>query len=493
MSTQFFTEANPHSITVEDAGPCRKKLTIEVEAAHVDAMIDDSTSSIVGQASLPGFRQGKAPRKLIERRFGQAIRDETKEKLVGQAYKHALEEHKLRVVGEPEAGDELRDMEITAGQAVTFTVEVEVVPEFTLPPMSDLTIKRPMIEVTDEDVQNQLDTLSANEGELQSKQESAPGDYLVGHGVLRIKGNDEPVHDIEGSVVQVPEDGGRGMVLGVMVDDFGKQLGTPKVGDEVSIKATGPDQHEVEEIRGKDLEINFTVGEINAVVPATLESLAERMGPDGNVETLREAISGQLEHQVRNKQQHAMRQQVSTHLLETIDFELPEKLTAQQALRTLQRKQLDMQYQGMDQNEIESHLAELRNASDESARKELKLFFILDQVANEQDLQITEQDLNGFIVQMAMSRGLRPDVVRQELINSGNVQQVARQLREHKALDLLLGQANVEEVSVDDYNEFVAGIKGEDAPEAAKKKSSSKKKTSKKKTTKKKTSKKSDD
>ncbi|MFG0258089.1 MAG: trigger factor [Phycisphaerales bacterium JB043] len=494
MSTQFFTEANPHTITVEDAGPCRKKLSIEVESAHVDAMLEESTSTIVGQAALPGFRQGKAPRKLIERRFGQAIRDETKEKLVGQAYRHALEEHKLRVVGEPEGGEELQELELERGQAVQFTVEVEVVPEFTLPAMSDLTVKRPIIEVSDEDLQTQIDSIAANEGELRSKQESAPGDYLVGHGVLRVKGADEPVHDIEGSVVQAPEDGGKGMVLGVMVDDFGAQLGTPKVGETVTITSSGPEQHEIEEIRGQDLEITFTVSEINEVVPASLESLAERMGT-GGVEALKDGVRGQLEQQVRNKQQHALRQQVASHLLETIDFELPEKLTAQQALRTLQRRQLDLQYQGVDANEIEAQLAELRSASDESARRELKLFFILDQVANEQNLQITEQELNGFIVQLAMSRGLRPDMVRQELMESGRVQQVARQLREHKALDLLLGQATIEDLSVDDYNAFVADIKGEDVPESAKKttKKASKKKTSKKKTSKKKTSKKSGD
>jgi trigger factor len=490
MSTSFFTEASQHTITVEEAGPCRKKLIFEVKADHVDAMLQDSTSQIVGQASLPGFRPGKAPRKLIERKFGTAIKDEAKEKLIGQAYKQALEEHKLRVVGDPEAGEGMKDLELKQGEALQFTVEVEVVPEFALPPMSELTVRRPQLEVLDDEVQQQLNTLAANEGELQSKKDSAKGDYLVGHGVLRVPGKDDPIHDIEGSVVQVPDDGGKGMVLGVMVEDFGAQLGTPKVGDTLTIKATGPEQHEIEEVRGQELEIDFTVNEINEVVPASMESLAQRMGVADEA-ALREAVSGQLEHQIRNKQQHAMRQQVASHLLKTIEFELPEKLTAQQSLRTLQRKQLDLQYQGVDANEIESHLAELRSASDESARRELKLFFVLDQVANEQNLQISEQEINGFIVQMAMSRGLRPEDVRKDLIDTGRVQQVARQIREHKALDLLLGQTTIEDLSVDEYNTYVESVKSENDSQAGEtKKTSSKKATTKKKTTKKKTTKK---
>jgi len=486
MSPAAETSLKP-SVSVEDAGPCRKKISIEIPAARVAEKLDDAVREAMHSASLPGFRPGKAPKRLIERRFGEHIRKETKEQLASEAYRTALEEHALKPVGDAEGGDELLEAEVSASSPLAFTIEVEVAPEFEPPSMEGVELKRPLFEVADEMVQEQIDRLATNEGSLDPKDDSGPGDYLVGRGVMTRDSDGKEIHDIDGAVVQIPEDGGKGMVLGVMVEDFGEQIGTPKKGDTVTITTTGPEQHEVEDLRGEALTVKFTVEEINKVIPAPIDELVERLGlPDE--ETLRKGIRQRMEQQVQVQQQQALRQQVAKKLVDEIDFELPEKLTSRQAARNLERRRLDLMYQGEDEQAIEEQMAELRAASDKVAKSELKLFFILENHANANEIGVSEAEINGFIAQLAASRGLRPDAVRQELIQSGRVQAVARQIREHKALDDLISKATITDVSVEDFKkEF-----GSDDDAGDDEKKTTKKKTGKKKSSKKTSSKKAD-
>ncbi len=128
-----------HEVKIEDAGPARKKLTITIPADEIDEKIDSSFTTLASEAVLPGFRRGRAPRKLIEKRFGGSVKTETRNQIVADAYSRAVEKNKIKTVGDPEA-DQLKYLQIEAGKALTFTVEVEVAPEFDLPELQGLKI-----------------------------------------------------------------------------------------------------------------------------------------------------------------------------------------------------------------------------------------------------------------------------------------------------------------------------------------------------------------
>ncbi|MFI4872409.1 MAG: trigger factor, partial [Phycisphaerales bacterium JB061] len=130
------------SCTVTDAGPCLKKLRIEVPADVVTERIDESLDALVSEAALPGFRKGHAPRSLLQKRFGDSVRSETKNQLVSSAYSEAIEEHSLKVVGSP-ISESLPDAELEAGKPLVFEVDVEVLPEFEMPELDKLAIKKP--------------------------------------------------------------------------------------------------------------------------------------------------------------------------------------------------------------------------------------------------------------------------------------------------------------------------------------------------------------
>ncbi|MGP1310990.1 MAG: trigger factor, partial [Phycisphaerales bacterium] len=434
-------------VTVSDAGPCRKKLEIEAPASAVRAAVGSTFDTLMGSAAIKGFRRGKAPRALVERMYGKAAREDARNRIVSAAYSKAVEQHKLRVLGEPEGGEEIKDADLSGDKPLKFSVEVEVAPEFDLPKMEDIGVKKPLFEVTDKMVDEQIERFAVNEGDLEERETAERGDYCMGHGKITIKGEKEPALDINGAVIQIPKEGEqKGQILGVLVDDFAKQVGLPKQGDAVTVKAKGPEGHETESIRGKDLEITFEVAAVYRIVPASVESLCERFGmADENA--LREAMRNRLQQRVMIQQQSAMRQQIADFLLKNTSFDLPERLSARQAERRLQRARLELMYRGMDPMSVEHRVAEMRAGSKEAAQRELKLFFVLDKVASENNINVTEPEVNGRIAQMAMERGERPDKLRSELIEQRQVGFVVQQIREHKAMDHLLSKAKVEDVS----------------------------------------------
>lgn len=463
MTETAETTETRHNITVEDDGPSRKKLIIEIPAEVVDEKIAGSIDTVAAEAEMPGFRKGRAPIRLVEKKFGELISREAKNELVASAYSAAIEEHKLKVIGDPIAGD-VAEHDLVRGQAFKFEVAVEVLPEFDVPSLEGIKVAKPLLEVTDEQVDGELNKLQINEGDLEQRDKPEAGDYLTGHGIMTGPGADgepEEFYNIEGAVVRVPpeEDEGRGMILGVMVEDFSKQLGLPKPEETATVKITGPQHHEREDIRGKELTITFKVDRVDRIIPAPMADVVAKLGYESEDE-VREMFKTRLGQRVLINQQAAMRQQVAQHLLDNTEMELPERLTTDQAERLMHRQRVEMMYQGLDEMVIEQRMAEMRDASSERAARELKLSFILNKAAEDLDVKVEEAEVNGRIAQMAAERGVRPDQLRQQLIDSKQAGAVVQQIREHKTIDAILAKAEVEEMSAEDFQKKFAENEG---------------------------------
>ncbi len=448
-----------NKVEITDAGPSLKKLSIEIPAETVAKRLSESLDTLCVEAELPGFRKGRAPRKLLERRFGSSVRAETKNQIVSAAYTEAIERHELKVIGEP-SSEMLPDVEIVDGEPLKFEIEVEVLPEFELPSTDGIKVNKPVFEVTDKAVAEEIEKICINEGNLEERTDPQEGDYITGRGIMTGADGTE-FYDIPGAVVQMPGAKGKaaqGMILGIKVDDFGKQFGSPKAGETTTIKAKGPEQHEIEGVRGADLTITFKVDRIDRILPVPVADLCERYGYEAE-DQLNEMVRNKMEQRSQIRQQVAMRQQVAKHLIETIEMELPARLTAGQALRTFERRRMELMYRGVDPTKIEENIAELRAASNEAAATELKMFFILNKIADENDVKVLEAEVNGRIAQMAMEQGKRPEKLRQEMIQSNSVGKIVQQIREHKTMDAILEKAEIREVSAEDYAKSAAGKK----------------------------------
>jgi trigger factor len=454
MSQAQTLEAS-NDVQITDAGPCRKRVAIRIPAAKVDAKLRESLDVWSNQAQLPGFRRGRVPAALVEKRFGDALRSEAKNQLVGNAFQAAVEKASLKIVGDP-FSETLNAVEIKPGQDLAFEIDVEVQPDFTLPSLDGIPVRKPTIEVPDAIVNEEIQKILINEGELEPRDTPEAGDYLTGHGIMTGADGTE-FYNIKGCVVQIPtaDKGGKGMILGVMVEDFAKQFGSPKVGQTATLKTTGPENHEVEKLRGAKVTITFAVERIDRIIPGKIENLLKAFGMTDE-QQLKDAVKSRLEQRVQIQQQSVMRQQIAAHLIKNTAVELPQRITAIQSARNLERRRMELMYRGVDAQKIEEHIAELRSSSGEVAVRDLKMFFILSKAADDLAVTVDENEFNGRIAQIAMERGMRPEKLRAEIIQRNQAGVLFQQIREHKAMDAILAKAKVTEMPADEFNKILA-------------------------------------
>jgi FKBP-type peptidyl-prolyl cis-trans isomerase (trigger factor) len=193
-------------------------------------------------------------------------------------------------------------------------------------------------------------------------------------------------------------------------------------------------------------------------------------------ENLRTQVRMVLERKRDAEQRAAEREQVSRHLADAVDFPLPERLSQVQIARNLEMARMEMLQRGMEAEEVETRLAELRHGSEEDTKRRLKLFFILSRLAEEMGVQVNEPEVNGRIAAMAAQRGVAPAQMRQDLERSGRLSELALSIREQKVLDRILDKATFTEISADKWNEAEDKRRDEAMAKARSSKGGSKKK-----------------
>ena len=466
-------------VVIEDGGTSAKKVTITIPADAVDEKIEYSFGTLQDQAQMRGFRKGHAPRQLLEKRFGKDLLLEARGQLIGAAYQQAIEEKELKVIGEPEFPDELADQSLERGKPFTFSFTVEVVPEFDLPELQDVAVKKPVIEIGDSHVDEELERLRYRMG----TPERITGpfealDRMVGTAKVTVEDHEGTFFETEGALITVPgpDDEGKGPVLGLMIDDLLSAVEGKSTGDSIELETVGPPAHEREEIRGKKVTINYDIDDAERITPLEIDEVPAQLGLEGT-DMLKERVRLELETRRDSEQRNAEREQVYEYLLENTSFELPARMSEAQITRTIERQRMEMLYRGMEPDQVEMRLAEIRGQAEEHALNRLKLQFIMARVAQNFEIQVTEEEINGRIAGIARQRGERPDQVRTELAKTGAINEVAAQILEHKAADRIVDMAKVTEVPAEEWN---TEAQAKAAEKTGKKKSSKKKAASKK-------------
>ena len=475
------------SVEITNAGSCAKSLTITVPAKAVDERLEMSIGSLAAEASVPGFRKGHVPRSILEKRFGGAMRHETRGQLLSDAFSSAIETHKLEVLGDPQFDESVALLELEPGKDFVFSVEVEVMPEFDLPDLEGVPVTKPEMEIDDSHIDGELTRTRYRLG----KPSTIEGpfellDRMMGQIEVRLDDSEDIFFEHDQAVIVIPgeDDNGKGNVLGLLVEDLDKPFVGKKVGDVIDIETVGPESHEREEMRNAKVHMKFTVMAAERVTPLEITELVEAFGID-NEAGLREQVRDSLERRRDAEQRSAEREQVYEWLLEQIKFDTPPKMQAAQIGRMIEARRMELGSQGMEPDEIETRLAEIRANSEDSTKDRMRLFFILAKLAKHFEITVNDNEINGKIAEIAMSKGMRPEQVRAELTKNNQIRDVAMQIQEHKAADRIVDTANVTSMPADKWNELV------DEKTAAKA-GKSVKKTTKKKTTKKKTAKKTD-
>lgn len=452
-------------VTVSDAGPALKKVSLEIPAELIAAKLGENYQSLQDEAAIPGFRRGHAPQRLLEKRFGKDIRLDVYNQLVSQAYQHAVEKYELRVLGSPELLGDDRDADLPESGSIKLEVEIEVVPEFKLPELKGLEVSKPLLEVTDEQVEAEVKRYGEMYGQQKAVDQAEGDDYITGD-VRVLSESGEELQEQKGAQMVVPGDRRKfkGAIAGIIVQDLGNQLKGKKAGERVTITATGPKHHEVERIAGKPITIELDVSRVERLQPMSAEELVANFGLE-NEQALKDQTKQTLEQRNTAEQRRAMADQVVEAIMKQVDFDLPEKISSRQASSFLQRKAMDLMQQGVGAEEIEQRLAELRSSSEGQARQALKHVFVMDEVARTLDVEVTEAEVNGRIYQMATYQGLRPERLRDQMRRNGQLDNLFVRIREEKAINKLIAEAKVTEVSADEW----AKLNGGDEAKPAKK------------------------
>ncbi len=424
-----------NTVTIEDAGASAKKITIEISRERIDAKFDEIFGELRTSAQVPGFRIGRAPRRLLEKRFGKEAGEDVRNGLVSAALGEAVEENELQIIGEPDI--KLDEIELPDTGPLTFSLEVEVAPEFDMPEYENIPVAEASIEVTDDRIAATTKDILSSRGVLAPTEEpAAEGDHIIADVKITGEGIDESRDNAEFLVAP-------GATTGIPMEDLAAKLTGSAAGKTVTLEATVPDTHETEDWRGKAVTIAMEIKEVKRLeVPEMSDELAAEFGMD-NAEAFIEFVKERLGSQLQTERQESMRQQIAKYLLDNAAIDLPEGLAARQTARVLQRRYVDLLYRGVPREQIDQNLEMLKAQAGSQATDELKLGFILDKVAEAEDISVEEGEVNSRIAEMASRSGRRPERLRSEMTNQGTLGEVEVQIREQKAIDKLLEMADV--------------------------------------------------
>lgn len=414
----------------------RVKLRVEVPEKELDPALDAVYKRWSRDIKLPGFRKGHIPRRLIDTHVGpEVIRQEALRDALPDLYRRALEAEDLEAIAAPE----IEVVEFEPGTPLVFEATVDIRPDVPLPDISALEVQAPPSEVTDDDLDEQLDRLRDRFAELETvAREARRGDHVL----IDLKGyeHDQPV---EGA--SAPD----------YLYEIGSRSGPEELDDELQgsrpgaiLKFNSTLPEGAGELGGREISFTVLVKEVKAKkLPALDDEFAKDVGEFDSLDELREDLRKRLADVKKNVVEEQTRALALEALVSGSGFEPPEKLVGDEFQHRLEHFQEDLKQAGMSMDEYATSSGstelEIRAEMRSHAERAVKAELLLEEIARAQDVEVTNEDL-GREVALAAARSQRePQEVAKELADSGRLGAVAADIMRRKALDYVIATANV--------------------------------------------------
>jgi trigger factor len=424
-----------------DHSQTRKELKIEIEAAEVRAEYDRVSQTYATQASVPGFRKGRAPVAVVRTRFKNEIRGEVVQNLIPRAINDAINETRLNVLGEPEIHLEPGEgLEKMGDAPIEVHALVEVMPEVALGDYKGLEVARRVRPVSDEMVEKMLDDLREQSASLQPVEDRGAQDgdtvtvNFVGKQIEPPSEEDIKVDDVD---VMIGGDG--------VLQDFTEQLTGTRADDVKTFTVKYPEDFSSEGIAGKEIEYTATVTAVRRKeLPDADDEWAKSFGEEiDSVETLRAKMREQLTERSRMESDHRMRGELIRKLTDAHEFELPDTLVEYQSRQLVESTMRDMMQRGMDPRNAGVNWEEMRDVFRARAEEDLRGSLLLERIAEEENIEPSQEEINQEIESFAAATRQTPEQVRAALTKQGGERSIADRLRHRMALDLLVENARV--------------------------------------------------
>ncbi|KGX93452.1 trigger factor [Pontibacillus halophilus JSM 076056 = DSM 19796] len=409
------------------------QLTVEVEAEKFDQALDQAFKKVVKDVSIPGFRKGKVPRKIFEQRFGvESLYQDALDILLPDAYGEAVEETNITPVDRPEVDVE----QIEKGQNLIFTAKVTVKPEVTLGDYKGLEVEDQDVAVTDEDVEAELKQQQEKQAELVVKEEGT------------VEEGDTVVMDFEGFVDGVAFEGGQAenhsleIGSGQFIPGFEEQLVGKSAGEDTEVEVTFPEEYHAEDLAGKAATFKVKIHEIKTKeVPELDDEFAKDV--DEEVETLdelKQKTKERLQEEKNQQAENAKREELVNKATDNAEIDIPEAMVDTELDRMIQEFQQRLQMQGMTLEMYTQFTGQdqdaLKEQMKDDAQQRVKTNLVLEAIAEAENVQVSEEDVNEELANMASM--YQTDVENLKQMLGGNTDMVNEDLKYRKAIEVLV-------------------------------------------------------
>ncbi len=432
------------NVTIENLAPCKKLLRVEIDPQAVDAAFESMIKDFQRQAALPGFRPGKAPRDVIAKRYEKDIQQEVKKKLIPDAYRKAVDEQKLDVVGYPD----IEEIQFGRGQALQFAATVETAPEFQLPVYKGLPAKRETGAVTDEDVQRALNLLRERQTNYQTVDRPIQaGDVAV----VNYNGtcNGKPITEIAPTAKGLAEQKNFWINCDQtsFIPGFGDQLVGAKAGEKRTVNIDFAADFVTPELASQKGVFEVEVIEVKEkTLPPVDDAFAKTYGAD-NVEKLREGIRKDLENELTFKKNRDIRNQLIGELLNRVSFELPESVVSQETRNVVNDIVRENHQRGVPRSLIEEQKDKIYSAANASAKNRVKANFLLQKIAEQEDIKVSQEEVAARIQHLAGVYNIPLEKFVDDLKKRNGVVEIYDQVASEKTMDFLQQNATIEDVA----------------------------------------------
>jgi trigger factor len=417
----------------EQPNPCQRELSVEIPADVVKA----ETEAIVGRyqklARIPGFRKGKVPASVVRQRFAQELMSDVVEALVPRYFREEAKKQNLDPISQPR----VTDMHFNEGEPLTFKASFEILPEFELAPYDDLHVTSIDTSVTDEDVENALRNLQQQQAAFNAVDEDrvlADGDFAV----VSFKGTPKDA-EADAKPVEVEE---------IMVEigatntipEFSANLRGAKTGEQHTFDVQYAEDFGDKRLAGKWMTYEVTVKGIKTrSVPELNDAFAKELSADFNtLDDLRTRLRDNMKAEKEHEAEHQGKEKLVEELVQRNDFPVPDALVDDQIDLRLERGLRALAAQGMKTEDMKRmDLARLRAGQREAALREVKAALILDRIADEEKVEIPDEEFDRELEAVAAQSKQPVEQVRARLTENGGLDRIRHRLRNEKTLSSL--------------------------------------------------------
>ncbi len=430
------------NLEIQDLSLTRKTLVVTLDQSEVAGVYKAVVAEIAKVASIAGFRAGKVPLAVVEKRFAKEIADEFHSKVVNKAYHDGIEQSKLEVHSVIDVKDGLIEKSLSA--AVTITVDVQ--PHFTLPSYKGLQTELAAVEVSDADIEAAIQAMRAERADFKMVERAAQkADYVK----LSYEGKigEQPVAELVpdravfGKAPQTWEEveGAEGLIPGL-----GQQLAGLVKGDKKDVSVTFPAEFHVKELAGKQAVYAVEVQEVRERVLPEIDEAFLKGHQVATIEALKERTGQQIKYQKEMENRAQQRRQVTEALSGAVDFEVPASLIESETQSILRRFLEENMRRGIPQESFEQNKQQLIEDARKAASRNAKIQVILGRIAAEEKIELKDIDIDRFLRMESMRSGQAPEKLVKELgKDRDRVRAMQHSLLLDKTLDFVVAQSTV--------------------------------------------------